>query len=151
MYIENVTPNTSPVASPAAYQPIAPENTKAADGAKKLMGAATCYTCENRRYQDVSSDPGVSFQTPQHVSPEASFAMVRAHEMEHVTRDRADAERNGGEVISQSVSYHMGTCGECGKAYMAGGETRTVTKYGGNQDRNPNLDPSKGKLFRLYA
>ena len=42
-----------------------------------------CLTCDSRRYVDQSDDSGVSFQTPTHVSPEDSFAAVRAHEMEH--------------------------------------------------------------------
>ncbi len=30
-------------------------------------------------------------------------------------------------MVSQSVTYHTAICPECGKAYVSGGTTRTVT------------------------
>lgn len=32
------------------------------------------------------------------------------------------------EIVSQSVSYRTGICPECGKTFMAGGNTRTVLR-----------------------
>ncbi|MCI8649257.1 MAG: hypothetical protein HFG20_03990 [Anaerotruncus sp.] len=87
-----------------------------------------CQTCENRRYQDGSDDPGVSFKTPGKIAPQLSASVVRGHEMEHVFREQAKAEREDRDVVSQRVTLHLGVCPECGKAYVSGGTTETVTK-----------------------
>lgn len=86
-----------------------------------------CQTCKNRRYQDRSDDPGVSFKSAAKAKGDAGTA-VRSHEQEHVTRDRAEAEREGREVVSQNVRIKTDVCPECGKTYVAGGETTTVTR-----------------------
>lgn len=86
-----------------------------------------CRTCNNRKYQDRSDDPGVSFKSAAKAPGDAGVA-VRGHEQEHVTRDRAEAERKGREVISQNVRIKTAVCPECGKNYVAGGETTTVTR-----------------------
>ena len=93
----------------------------------EVMEDAKCETCEKRKYQDGSDDPGVSFKTAQHVDPEMAQSAVRGHEQEHVVRERAEAEREGRKVISQTVTYHTGICPECGRFYIEGGTTRTVT------------------------
>lgn len=85
-----------------------------------------CQTCKNRRYQDGSNDPGVSFKTPTRLSPERAAFAVRSHEMEHVARARMDAQREDAEIVSQTVTYRTGICPECGKTYIAGGTTRIV-------------------------
>ncbi len=87
-----------------------------------------CQTCKNRKYQDDSDDPGVSFKSATKVSPGAAGAAVRGHENEHVVRERAKAAREGREVVSQSVVIKTAICPECGKSYVAGGETTTVTR-----------------------
>lgn len=87
-----------------------------------------CQTCKNRKYKDGSDDPGVSFKTATRVSPERAAFAVRSHEMEHVGRERAKAQREDREVVSQSVTYQTGICPECGRVYVSGGTTRTVTK-----------------------
>ncbi len=94
-----------------------------------------CQTCKNRKYQDGSNDPGVSFKTPTRISPESAASAVRSHEGEHVARERAKAAREGREVVSQSVTYRTGICPECGTPYIAGGTTRTVTKASPEQDQ----------------
>ena len=86
-----------------------------------------CQTCKNRKYQDESDDPGVSFKSAAKAQGDASAA-VRGHEQEHVMRDRDKAEREGREVVSQSVRIKTAVCPECGKNYVAGGETTTVTR-----------------------
>ena len=48
--------------------------------------------------------------------------------MEHVYREQAKADREGRKVVSQSVTMHTEICPECGKSYVSGGTTRTVTK-----------------------
>lgn len=87
-----------------------------------------CQTCKNREYQDRSDDPGVSFKSAAKINPSSAASVVRGHEYEHVTRDRAEAERNGREVVSQNVVIKHGLCPECGKSYVAGGVTTTVTR-----------------------
>ena len=64
---------------------------------------AECQTCKNRRYVDASNDSNVSFQTPTHISPKSSYAMVSAHEQEHVTNAYRDANQKGGRVVYASV------------------------------------------------
>ena len=98
---------------------------------KSVLGKPTdseCKTCESRKYQDGSNDPGVSFKTATKLSPEEAASAVRSHENEHVVREQAKAEREGRKVVSQSVTLHTGICPECGDPYISGGTTRTVTK-----------------------
>lgn len=100
---------------------------------------AKCETCEKRKYQDGSDDPGVSFKTATRIAPEAAQAAVRGHEMEHVVREQAKAKREGRKVVSQSVTYHTGICPECGKVYTSGGTTRTVTAADNTADEMKDL------------
>jgi len=86
-----------------------------------------CATCASRTYQDRSNDPGVSFKSPGNISPEASFAMVSAHEQEHVTNEQLRADQDGRKILSQTVQIFMDTCPECGKAFASGGVTKTAT------------------------
>ena len=88
---------------------------------------AECETCKNRMYQDGSDDPGVSFKTATKLSPDEAASAVRSHEQEHVVRERAKAQREGRRVVSQSVTIHTSVCPECGRVYVSGGVTRTVT------------------------
>lgn len=98
--------------------------------------AQECQTCKNRKYQDGSDDPGVSFQTPQSIDPAVAASVVAGHEQEHVMRERANAKAEGGEVVMQTVVLHGDICPECGTHYVSGGTTRTVTRSGGEQ-QNP--------------
>lgn len=87
-----------------------------------------CQTCKNRKYQDVSNDSGVSFQSPTKLSKGEAMSAVRAHEHEHVSRNQSAADREGREIVSQSVRIKTGICPECGEVYVEGGETRTVSR-----------------------
>ena len=98
-----------------------------AEGAQAAVEEGKCQTCEKRKYQDESDDMGVSFQTPTSIAPEQVAAAVRGHENEHVVRERAKAEMEDRKVVSQSVTLHTDICPECGKVYISGGTTRTVT------------------------
>jgi len=115
---------------------IAVEKGTAADKAAKQTGAVECQTCKNRRYQDVSNDPGVSFKAPGKISPGSSGAVVMSHEQEHVNNENAKASRDGRKVVSQSVRLQTSVCPECGRSYVSGGVTTTVTKAdnGDNKD-----------------
>ena len=104
---------------------------KRSDGAKspqEVFEESECQTCAERKYQDGSDDPGVSFKTAAHISPDQAPAKVRSHEYEHVVREQAKAEREDKEVVSQSVRLHTSICPECGRSYVSGGVTNTVTK-----------------------
>lgn len=97
------------------------------ESAQETTEEAECKTCKERKYQDGSDDPGVSFKTPTHIGPDQSASAVRGHELEHVVRERAKAQSEGRRVISQSVTMQTGICPECGRVYTAGGVTRTTT------------------------
>lgn len=113
-----------------------------------------CRTCKNRRYQDRSDDPGVSFKSAAKAKGDAGVA-VRGHEQEHVVRDRAEAEREGREVVSQNVRIKTAVCPECGKNYVAGGETTTVTRAKHPDARfavgTSDTKTEKGKFLNLVA
>lgn len=87
-----------------------------------------CQTCRQRRYQDQSSDPGVSMKAPTALSPENAESAVRAHEGEHVSRELAKAKQEGRNAMA-AVVLHTDVCPECGRVYMSGGTTR-VTSWG---------------------
>lgn len=117
-------------------------------------GKEECQTCKNRRYQDGSDDPGVSFKSPSKVNPASAEAAVRAHEYEHVNRNQAKAAREGQEIVYQNVRIRHGICPECGDDYVTGGLTTTVTK----QRVDPRFEvgmydkeAEKGKLFDAVA
>lgn len=114
---------------------------------KRRFDSFECQTCKNRKYQDGSDDSGVSFQTPTRVDPRAAGAAVRSHEQEHVSRNQAKADREGNEIVSQSVTIHTGICPECGKVYVSGGTTRTVTRSGNGSDKYGVglFDPTEGR------
>ena len=92
--------------------------------AEKIEG---CQTCKSRRYVDVSNDASVSYQTPTHIAPQQAAGSVRAHEQEHVNNEQMKAQRDGRRVVSQSVRLTSSICPECGKPYISGGVTRTIT------------------------
>ena len=103
------------------------EGSQSTAGVQEASGEKECQTCKERKYQDGSDDAGVSYQTPTHIAPEQAASAVRGHEMEHVVRERASAEREDRRVVSQSVSMHTAICPECGRVYVSGGTTRTTT------------------------
>ncbi|MCL1835071.1 MAG: hypothetical protein FWG48_02820 [Oscillospiraceae bacterium] len=117
----------------------APDISMKASGASPVEGAGECATCASRKYVDRSNDGSVSFQAPTHISPNRAAAAVAAHEGEHVSHEQAKAQRDDRKVVSQTVRMHSSVCPECGKVYISGGETRTVTvgksKQGAESDK----------------
>lgn len=122
----------------------------------KRTGQAECETCGNRKYVDGSNDSGVSFQTPQNISPEQSASKVYSHEREHYTRENSKAQKENKKVVSNTISVERGVCPECGKTYVSGGKTRTVTKTESNENSDKNYfaqkfyDNTVGKYFGKY-
>lgn len=104
----------------------------------KKLGVVECSTCANRTYQDDSQDGSVSFQSPTRISPSEAPAAVRGHEMEHVSHEQLNAEKEDREVVSQTVQIHSSICPECGRSYVSGGLTTTTTrnKQSTSQDKN---------------
>ena len=89
-----------------------------------------CETCENRTYVDGSNENDVSFKSPGHIAPESAASRVMAHEYEHVRNAYQEDKEEGKELVSVSVSLKTAICPECGKTYVAGGETRTTMRSG---------------------
>jgi len=86
-----------------------------------------CQTCKNRKYQDGSNDGGVSYQAPTRISPGAAPSAVASHEREHVAREQAKAAQEDRRIVSQTVTLETSICPECGRIYVSGGVTRTLT------------------------
>ena len=111
---------------------------------EELSHKYKCSTCESRKYKDVSSDPGVSFQVPTKVSKESARSAVAAHEQQHVARNQDKADREGREVVSQTVTYHSNVCPECGDTYISGGTTETVTR---EKQESPAVAEQRKKMM----
>ncbi len=127
-----VPPSLAPAGAQAASGAQVPEQpgkgeALGAEGVQKAAEEGQCDTCEQRKYQDGSDDPGVSFKTPTRMSPDQAASAVRGHEQEHVVREQAKAAREDRRVVSQSVRLHTDICPECGRVYVSGGVTETVT------------------------
>lgn len=89
-----------------------------------------CETCENRTYVDGSNENDVSFKAPGRIAPESAASKVLAHEYEHVRNAYQEDKEEGKELVNVSVSLKTAICPECGKTYVAGGETRTTMRNG---------------------
>jgi len=139
--------NTSLLTASAAYSKTLEYKTMN-DKLLKRLGIKECQTCNERRYQDESTDSGVSFKTPTHISPENALAAVSAHEQEHVSNQRADAAQEEKQIVSQSVQIFSSVCPECGKSYVSGGETQTVTIA---KTAQPNAMSEMGQVVDKYA
>jgi hypothetical protein len=114
---------------PAYRVTISPEARQAytRSSADPAYGPQECETCKNRKYQDGSDDPSVTFQSPTRISPGQAAGVIAAHEGEHVSREQMKADQENRKIISQTVRLKTGICPECGRVYIAGGSTRTVT------------------------
>ncbi len=113
----------------------------------KVIGAhksspAECQTCKERKYQDGSNEM-VSFKSASHISPQAAPSAVRAHEGEHVSNAYKKAAEGGGKVLQASVRIKTGICPECGRTFVAGGETNTKIEYPNEQ--NPYMKNMKSR------
>lgn len=132
----------------AALQPNSEQKPVGAEAVQAAAEEGECKTCEERKYQDGSDDMGVSFKTPTRVAPRMAASAVRGHEMEHVGREQAKAQRENRRVISQSVTYRTAICPECGKVYVAGGTTRTTTAANPEQ-QEPEAQEQTRKPFSV--
>jgi hypothetical protein len=117
-------------------------------GSIEKLEAGQCQTCKERKYVDGSNDSNVSFQTPTHISPEASFTAVSAHEQEHVTNAHIKGGQEGSRFISASVSLKMSVCPECGTPYISGGSTRSTIEYNTSNPYDNFRKSLEGSLLR---
>lgn len=133
------------------YDPAQEGSESGIEGVMKAVEEGECKTCEQRKYQDGSDDPGVSFKTASHIAPEQAASTVKGHEMEHVVREQAKAEREDRKVVSQNVTLHTDICPECGKVYVSGGTTRTVTAADTQQNQMEQTGNEQYKPFFAVA
>ena len=101
------------------------------DKAAPVEPKGGCETCASRRYVDKSDDSSVSYQTPTKLNPQTAAAAVAAHEREHVFNERAKADREDREIVSQTVTIKYAVCPECNTMYPSGGTTRTQSVESG--------------------
>lgn len=88
--------------------------------------ATSCETCRSRKYQDISTDAGVSFKAPANIDPSVAASAVMSHEREHVALAEGRANDEGGRVIS-SITLETAICEECGRVYVSGGKAHITT------------------------
>ncbi len=100
-----------------------------------------CQTCKERRYQDGSNDSGVSFKNPTKLTPDQAASAVISHEKEHYTREASRAESENKDVLVNSIRLESSICPDCGRSYISGGETTTVTRTRKNQSPSPVKNP----------
>ena len=139
-------PYTSVPISDSTEDPAGPEMT-GNRALEALDPQGACETCKNRKYVDQSDDASVSFQTPTSISPSMAGAAVAAHEQEHVRNEQARAQRDGREIVNQSVTLTYATCPECGKHYVSGGTTRTTSVSKSDSEESeeaPEIGASSG-------
>lgn len=110
-----------------------------------------CQTCKERKYVDGSDDPGVSFKSPGKINADVAAVVVSRHEREHVAHNKAKAQREGGEVVSQSVTLHTGICPECGRIYVSGGTTYSVTRSISKNEFAAALESARGNNYDRTA
>jgi hypothetical protein len=80
-----------------------------------------CSSCASRTYVCSSG------ATTSGVSSNNSASFVAAHEADHLSDQRADAESQGKDVVAQNMRMYTSLCGECGKVYVSGGKAETLT------------------------
>lgn len=101
---------------------------KKEDGFMGDCPACQCEKCRTRRYQDGSNDSRVSFQMPTVMDPVKAKVRVMSHETEHVRSEQHKAKKENKVVISQTVRILNDRCDECGRNYVKGGFTKTITR-----------------------
>lgn len=142
-----ISPFSSSYSTGYSPEVIPGSRTNAAGESVKSNGEE-CQTCKNRKYQD-GSDEMVSFKSAAHVSPGQAGSAVRAHEQEHVSNAYKKAAEGNGKVLQASVTIKTAICPECGRSYVAGGETATQIKY--YNEENPYQKDLKATDHDKYS
>ena len=149
--MNSLTPRNAENLNPALeFMPNAPFN--------EPEDTEECETCENRTYVDGSNENDVSFKSPGRIAPESAASKVMADEYEHVRNAYQEDKEEGKELVSVSVSLKTAVCPECGKTYVAGGETRTMMRngaeenpYAKQQEAYNNFASGKSESFEAAA
>lgn len=134
----NGVDESKPVVNPGESEKVSPG---------RKSSPAECQTCKERKYQDGSNEM-VSFKSAAHISPGSAASAVRSHEQEHVSNAYKKAAQKNGKVISCSVSIKTAICPECGRSYVAGGETSTAIKY--SNEKNPYVKDIKAQQAQAF-
>ena len=115
-----------------------------AGGTEKTKSTG-CETCKNRKYQDISTDAGVSFKAPANIDPSAAASAVMSHEREHVSLAEGRAADAGGRIVA-SITLETSICEECGRVYVSGGKARitTLTPVGGKDADKSGAESAAG-------
>jgi hypothetical protein len=87
------------------------------------------------------------------VSPQSAALAVSAHESQHVQHEQTKAMREGRKVVFQSVQIHTEICPECGRGYVSGGKTTTITADKRDQKPvpKPAQKPEPGQILDTLA
>ena len=98
---------------------------------------------DERKYQDESNDPSVSFKYPRKINEYQAWIAVRSHESEHV-RDAVFKAQNKGVLARVQVRFHTGF-DKKGELYLKGGTTKVNSSKKGkyhinNGTTNSNID-----------
>jgi hypothetical protein len=110
--------------------------------------SAECQTCKSRKYVDGSNEGNVSFKTPTHISPQASFSAVSSHEQEHVSNAVSEGNKGDNKLLSSSVTLKMSVCPDCGTPYVAGGKTTTTIQYNDSNPYESSRKSVEGSLLK---
>ncbi len=115
-----------------------------AGGTEKTKSTG-CETCKNRKYQDISTDAGVSFKAPANIDPSVAASAVMSHEREHVSLAEGRAADAGGRIVA-SITLETSICEECGRVYVSGGKARitTLTPVGGKDAEKSGAESAAG-------
>ncbi|MCE5284318.1 MAG: hypothetical protein LLG02_00500 [Pelosinus sp.] len=111
----------------------------------KRTGKIECQTCAQRKYQDESTDAGVSFKSPAHIAPENAASIVQSHEQEHIINAQNRSLQEDTKIVSQSVQLYSAICPECGRSYISGGQASTTTV----KTKQPSQQGIGGKVDML--
>jgi len=128
----------------SGVSPVSPKNAITVEKANRTE----CQACKERKYVDQSNEGDVSFKSPTHISPGASFSAVSSHEQEHVSNAYAEGNQGDNKLLSSSVTLKMSVCAECGTPYVAGGVTRTTIQYNTENPYENARKSAEGSLLK---
>ena len=134
-----------PTANVSRVTPINTDNT--VESSSRVKPATECETCQSRKYVDGSNENNVSFKTPGTIKPQEAYSKVSGHEREHVSNAIAKGNKPGARLVSATVSMKTGVCPECGRVYIAGGETNTTIKYSKNNPYDSGRKTIEGSFL----
>ena len=76
------------------------------------------------------------------------MSMVMSHEQMHVANARQEGNKENADLVSASVRLKTAVCPECGKSYVAGGQTSTMIKYTESNPYERNRKVIEGSFLK---